>query len=304
MISRAVFSLTVNDDGSWAFRLLDQLDHPLTNNPATPATEIAFEDTLTLNLGGLIVATDGDGDPVTLNGSGLQISVLDDVPFFGTISSATVTHLNTPTSGTFDFHVGADDFPAGSHHVGEFTVTPPTIAGVDVSQSTDPQTGIITVTGTFHDGGATFYVLTVNPNGTYTFALDGQPATTQTLAGPCSGHATSSLPRRSIFGPFSFIADNGHTVNGGGGVGIDNDHIGNGEHLTIKFDQEMTVADFPSDPDRRRSRSGYMGCNRQPQPCAHGDRNVHGSTRRERCHRFHDRHRGRAVRHAVHHPDV
>ena len=244
---RAVFSLTVNDDGSWAFRLLDQLDHPLTNNPATPATEIAFEDTLTLNLGGLIVATDGDGDPVTLNGSGLQISVLDDVPFFGAISSATVTHLNTPTSGTFDFHVGADDFPAGSHHVGEFTVTPPTIAGVDVQTTTDPTTGVITLTGTFHDGGAPFYVLTVNPNGTYTFALDGQPATTQTLTEV--NLPTNFQPAQTVdFGPFSFIADPGNTVNGGGGVGINNDHVGNGEHLTIKFDQEMTVATFHLDP--------------------------------------------------------
>ena len=244
---RAVFSLTVNDDGSWSFKLLDQLDHPLVDNPATTQVhEIAFEDTLTLNLGGLIVATDGDGDPVTLNGGGLQISVLDDVPFFGTISSATVTHLDTVTSGTFDFHVGADDFPAGTHPVGEFTVTPPTIAGVTVATTTDPTTGIITLTGTFDNGGATFYVLTVNPNGTYTFALDGQPATTQTLQDLVLDR--NFQPAQTIdFGPFSFIADNGHKVAGGGGVGIDNDHIGNGEHLTIKFDQEMTVADFHLD---------------------------------------------------------
>jgi VCBS repeat-containing protein len=244
---RAVFSLTVNDDGSWAFKLLDQLDHPLVDNPATTQVhEIAFEDTLTLNLGGLIVATDGDGDPVTLNGSGLQISVLDDVPFFGTISSDTVTQLNTVTSGTFDFHVGADDFPAGVHHVGEFTVTPPTIAGVHVTPSTDPNTGVITLTATFDNGGATFYVLTVNPNGTYTFVLDGQPATTQAL--PDLVLDRNFTPEQTIdFGPFSFIADDGHKVAGGGGVGIDNDHIGNGEHLTIKFDQEMTTADFHLD---------------------------------------------------------
>ena len=244
---RAVFSLTVNDDGSWSFKLLDQLDHPLVDNPATQAHEIAFEDTLTLNLGGLIVATDGDGDPVTLNGSGLQITVLDDVPLFGTISTDTVTHLNTITTGTFDFHVGADDFPAGTHPVGEFTVTPPTIAGVDVTTTTDPTTGVITLTGTFHDGGATFYVLTVNPNGTYTFALDGQPATTQTLTEV--NLPTNFQPAQTVdFGPFSFIADPGNTVNGGGGVGINNDHVGNGEHLTIKFDQEMTVATFHLDP--------------------------------------------------------
>ena len=209
---RAVFSLTVNYDGSCSFKLLDQLDHPLVDNPATQAHEIAFEDTLTLNLGGLIVAIDGDGDSVPLNGGGLQITVLDDVPFFGAISTDTVTHLGTVTTGTFDFHVGADDFPAGSHHVGEFTVTPPTIAGVDVTTTTDPTTGVITLTGTFHNGGATFYVLTVDPNGTYTFALDSQAAgttTTQTLADVVLDRHIQSA-QTVDFGPFSFIAGPGH----------------------------------------------------------------------------------------------
>ena len=57
------------------------------------------------------------------------------------------------------------------------------IDGVDVLTTTDPQTGIVTLTATFHDTGATYYVLNVNPNGTYSFEIDSLP-TTATPLGP------------------------------------------------------------------------------------------------------------------------
>jgi T1SS-143 domain-containing protein len=233
--NRAVFSLTVNDNGSWTFTLLDQVDHPLVDDPNTPTHEIAFEDTLTINLGGLVAAVDGDGDPAPLSGANFQVTIRDDVPYFGTVSTDTVTHLNTITTGTFDFHVGADE-------PGHFTVTPPTIDGVDVVTATDAQTGIITLTATFHDTGATYYVLNVNPNGTYSFEIDSLP-TTPTPFNTVTLNAGFGPTPSYDAGPFTFSSD--QNVNGSGqGIGVSNNGMGDGEHLTIKFDNPMTVANL------------------------------------------------------------
>jgi T1SS-143 domain-containing protein len=66
---RTVFTLTVESDGDYSFKLYDQLDHPAGKG----------ENTLSLNLSSVIVATDGDGDKVRLN-NGFTIKVTDDVP--------------------------------------------------------------------------------------------------------------------------------------------------------------------------------------------------------------------------------
>ena len=66
-----VFTLTVNADGSWAFELLDQLDHPVADT----------EDNLLLDFSSIIGAEDADGDtsdPLP-NGS-FVIDVDDDLP--------------------------------------------------------------------------------------------------------------------------------------------------------------------------------------------------------------------------------
>ncbi|MGD9665028.1 MAG: DUF5801 repeats-in-toxin domain-containing protein, partial [Novosphingobium sp.] len=60
-----VFTLEVNADGSWEFTLLDQLDHPATDDPETVATETAFEDNLLIDFSGVVSAADADGDTVT-----------------------------------------------------------------------------------------------------------------------------------------------------------------------------------------------------------------------------------------------
>ncbi|MDZ7873384.1 MAG: DUF5801 repeats-in-toxin domain-containing protein [Rhizobium sp.] len=87
---RLVFSLKLNSDGSYEFRLFDQLDHDrpfddqkdgqgiaddnfdLQNNPRVP-------DVTAINFGKLITATDYDGDTISLDGA-FSIKVRDDVP--------------------------------------------------------------------------------------------------------------------------------------------------------------------------------------------------------------------------------
>ncbi|EEF78887.1 retention module-containing protein [Methylophaga thiooxydans] len=66
---REVFTLTLNENGDFTFALSDQLDHADANG----------ENNLPLDLSSVIVATDADGDAITLE-SGFVINVTDDVP--------------------------------------------------------------------------------------------------------------------------------------------------------------------------------------------------------------------------------
>lgn len=234
---RAIFSLTVNDSGSWSFTLNDQIDHPVHSDPNSPTPETEFEDTLSINLAGLVGAVDGDGDVTTLSSANFTVTVRDDQPYFGAVSPDTVTKLNTITTGTFDFHVGADE-------PGHLGVTAPTIAGVDVSAPQVDANGVITLTGTFHDSGLTYYVLSVNPNGTYTFEIENLPTTPTLLNDLDLTAAFGPVPSKD-FGPYTIYADAGQNINGSGqGIGIGGNNSGNGDHMTVKFDDPMTVANL------------------------------------------------------------
>ena len=65
-----MFSLTINNDGSWTFTDLGPIDHPLGDNTEAPVT---------LNLSGLVQAVDFDGDHTTL-ANDLIVTVADDTP--------------------------------------------------------------------------------------------------------------------------------------------------------------------------------------------------------------------------------
>ncbi|MEZ5687587.1 MAG: hypothetical protein R3E21_02210 [Caenibius sp.] len=77
---RAVFTLVVNTDGSWTFDLIDQLDHPATDDPETVAIETAFEDNLPIDFSGIVSAEDADGDKVTAAAGTFVVEVDDDLP--------------------------------------------------------------------------------------------------------------------------------------------------------------------------------------------------------------------------------
>ena len=66
---RIVFTLNLDADGSYTFNLFDQLDHPAGEG----------QNNLPIDLSSAIVATDADGDSITLS-SGFTVNVTDDVP--------------------------------------------------------------------------------------------------------------------------------------------------------------------------------------------------------------------------------
>ncbi|MFN3317701.1 MAG: DUF5801 repeats-in-toxin domain-containing protein [Allorhizobium sp.] len=87
---RLVFSLTLNQNGSYEFRLYDQLDHDAPGDDfrerPTNSDEnfdlqdgLGFRDVTSINFGALIKATDYDGDSVSLNDA-FSIKIRDDVP--------------------------------------------------------------------------------------------------------------------------------------------------------------------------------------------------------------------------------
>jgi T1SS-143 domain-containing protein len=66
---RAVFTLELNENGEFTFKLYDQIDHMSGEG----------ENNLTIDLSSIILATDNDNDTITLD-SGFTIDVTDDVP--------------------------------------------------------------------------------------------------------------------------------------------------------------------------------------------------------------------------------
>jgi hypothetical protein len=106
---RSVFSLQVNANGTWTYTLLDQLDHPA---PVAPAT--ALENLLAnaIDLSGLVLAFDKDGDSIGLAAGSFTTQVRDDIPIEFTPDAITLTNTGT-ASGPEDLNaaakVGADE---------------------------------------------------------------------------------------------------------------------------------------------------------------------------------------------------
>ncbi|MCZ8158501.1 MAG: DUF5801 domain-containing protein, partial [Rhizobiaceae bacterium] len=80
---RPVFKLTLNENGSYTFELLDQLDHDKPRSGADQNFDLQDGlrngDVTAINFGAVIKATDFDGDSVSLDGA-FSIKVRDDVP--------------------------------------------------------------------------------------------------------------------------------------------------------------------------------------------------------------------------------
>ncbi len=74
-----VFTLTLNPNGSFEFRLFDELVHVAGDGTNTDLRSGETGSISGINFGNIIVATDGDGDSVTL-GNNFQIKIIDDVP--------------------------------------------------------------------------------------------------------------------------------------------------------------------------------------------------------------------------------
>ncbi len=90
---RDVFTLTIADNGSWTFTLIDQLDH----HPAASADDIEGLLSSAIDLSGLVVAVDGDGDTVALAAGSFAVNVQDDIP---TVAANATIYLDDETAST------------------------------------------------------------------------------------------------------------------------------------------------------------------------------------------------------------
>ncbi|MBR1200957.1 VCBS domain-containing protein, partial [Bradyrhizobium sp. AUGA SZCCT0158] len=98
---REVFTLTVGSDGSYTFTLKDQIDHPKLDNEQVGDNT---ENTLVIDLASYVVATDGDGDSVSLGAGTFTVSVLDDIPV---ITARAPNETTVTTTETFSYTLQA-----------------------------------------------------------------------------------------------------------------------------------------------------------------------------------------------------
>ncbi|MFJ3258787.1 retention module-containing protein [Pseudomonas sp. NPDC086581] len=232
--AKTIFTLSLDAAGNYEFKLVGPLDHPLHNG--SDAEQLA------LNLGGVIKATDGDGDPVSLGSGSLVINVQDDLP---------VVHSEPPCqdvsevpgfvlNGTLDVSFGGDGRGA-----------------FDLSGNTAPD-GLTYVVTQLAGGGSqltaydgsneAFFVLKVNADGTYSFeVLNSRPISTveydltQVSAGGPRPSVTLSADGLSVV----FSSPNGNVNPSDNGMGVGgNNLITPGENLNIAFSEKIYDVSF------------------------------------------------------------
>ncbi|KOF24725.1 RTX toxins-related Ca2+-binding protein [Vibrio alginolyticus] len=172
--SEAVFTLTVNTDGSYNFTLEGPIDHAVDS------------DELTLNFP--IIATDFDGDTVTET---IPVTIVDDVPTITAVDALSVDEDDL--SG-----VGSD--PGGDLFVeGAFTTTQGSdrVVSYQLDSTADPVAGLtsqgeaITLVETANGDGSFTYVATADGNPVFTLNVATDGTYDFTLQGPID-HAENS----------------------------------------------------------------------------------------------------------------
>jgi T1SS-143 domain-containing protein len=170
----AVFTLTVNTDGSYNFTLEGPIDHAVDS------------DELTLNFP--IIATDFDGDTVTET---IPVTIVDDVPTITAVDALSVDEDDL--SG-----VGSD--PGGDLFVeGAFTTTQGSdrVVSYQLDSTADPVAGLtsqgeaITLVETANGDGSFTYVATADGNPVFTLNVATDGTYDFTLQGPID-HAANS----------------------------------------------------------------------------------------------------------------
>ncbi len=155
-----VFTLKVNADGSYEFKLFDNLDHADGSNP---------NDAINLVFG--IKATDADGDSASTT---LTVKVLDDAPTInGSSGSVDETNLKSGplvVNGTLAHNFGQDG--AGSLVTGDASafVAGGSLKGGALSSNGVPV--VVSLEGGKYvgkAGGTTVFTLTVNADGSYKY---------------------------------------------------------------------------------------------------------------------------------------
>lgn len=233
-VTRPVFELLVNADGTFTLTMQAPLAHPATDADGKnngPQTE--WEDNLSLSFDYKVIDNDGD----TATGS-INVSVDDDTPdFVGGIDDATVQTLGTTVTGDLNIDFGADGQYADK---GLVISGYQNLPGVNEQLSSDGRS----LTGWV--GNAKVYELKLNANGTYDFTqFANVPGTTQTLS-TVSFDADFNAVSSKDYGEFIVKAvGNGSNINGSndgnGGIGVGNSSgMDDGEKLEIVFDSQMS----------------------------------------------------------------
>ncbi|HHX8299011.1 TPA: retention module-containing protein [Vibrio diabolicus] len=172
--SEAIFTLTVNTDGTYNFTLKGPIDHAVDS------------DELTLNFP--IIATDFDGDTVT---EIIPVTIVDDVP--------TITAVDALNVDEDDLNVVGSD-PGGDLFVeGAFTTTQGSdrVVSYQLDSTADPVAGLtsqgeaITLVETANGDGSFTYVATADGNPVFTLNVATDGTYDFTLQGPID-HAVNS----------------------------------------------------------------------------------------------------------------
>ncbi|WP_174499187.1 retention module-containing protein [Vibrio cholerae] len=160
-----VFTLLLNQDGSYRFTLQGSLDHALNS------------DELLVNF--TVVATDFDGDTASIT---LPVTVKDDKPYFTNVTSLNVHENDLPqgsdvtkepltASGQFGLVQGSDRVASFTLDSSVNPVQGLTSNGVAVTLSAPVDDGHGNLTYTAMAGAVTVFTLTLNTDGTYSFTL-------------------------------------------------------------------------------------------------------------------------------------
>ncbi|EOE6380188.1 retention module-containing protein [Vibrio cholerae] len=160
-----VFTLLLNQDGSYRFTLQSSLDHALNS------------DELLVNF--TVIATDFDGDTASIT---LPVTVKDDKPYFTNVTSLNVHENDLPqgsdvtkepltASGQFELVQGSDRVASFTLDGSVNPVQGLTSNGVAVTLSAPVDDGNGNLTYTAMAGSVTVFSLTLNSDGTYSFTL-------------------------------------------------------------------------------------------------------------------------------------
>ena len=106
-----MFTLVVNANGSWTFDLDDQLDHVDNGlNDENLLLRTSLNDLVgvpSIDFSSIVVATDRDGDEITLNAGSFTIAVQDDIP----VQNAVPVAATVQEDG---LNAAVDEPPAGA----------------------------------------------------------------------------------------------------------------------------------------------------------------------------------------------